>query len=106
MKKEIIYNKLVRDFIPSIIEKENKIANTHIADDKEFREKLIEKLIEEINEFKESKSIEEIADIYEVLEAISKNFNFPKNEILKLKEKKAKIRGRFDKKIILDSIKD
>ncbi len=103
LKKEKVYNKLVRDFIPEIIERENKIAITHKADEEEYENKLFEKLLEEINEFKKSKSIEELADIYEVLDAIIEFFKYVNEDILKLKTKKAEIRGKFTKRIILDS---
>lgn len=46
-----IYNKLVRDNIPYIIEQNGEIANTKILNDSEFSISLREKLLEEVNEF-------------------------------------------------------
>lgn len=47
-----IYNKLVRDNIPSIIEKDNKKCNYHIAKEEEQLTYLFSKLNEEILELK------------------------------------------------------
>jgi len=64
---KITYNKLVRDKIPKIIEKSGKKAVIYIADDKEYLKKLYEKLLEEIGEFKENPSPEELADNFRSL---------------------------------------
>lgn len=61
------HNKLVRDNIPSIIQKDGKKANVRILDDKEFLNSLKIKLVEEVNEYLESDDIDEIADILEVI---------------------------------------
>ena len=96
------YNKLVRDKIPEIIRKKGEECKMHIADDNEYWQKLKEKLLEEFEEFKKDESIEEIADILEVLEAIADYKNFDKNEVQKVKDKKAEERGKFKNRIILD----
>ena len=98
------YNKLVRDKIPEIIKRDNKEPVIHLAEDKEYSEKLIEKLKEEVNEFAESLDEKEFVDILEVMEAISKFEDFDVKELDKLKKDKSEKRGKFDKKIILDRI--
>ena len=45
-----VYNKLVRDLIPQIIEKSGKKFDTHIAESEEYKSLLEEKLQEEVNE--------------------------------------------------------
>lgn len=96
------YNKLVRDMIPEIIRKKGGTPVTHIADEKEYWEKLKEKLIEELEEFKKDESPEEFADLLEVIEAIANYKKFDRGEVEKIREKKAGERGRFKERIILD----
>lgn len=104
MKKEIIYNKLVRDNIPEIILNNDQKSSYHIATDEEYKNKLLEKLQEEVSEFITNKNEEELADIFEVIEYIITTFNFNKERILEKKEKKAEKNGKFDKKIILEKV--
>jgi predicted house-cleaning noncanonical NTP pyrophosphatase (MazG superfamily) len=96
------YNKLVRDKIPEYIKSKGGNPITHIAKKKEYWEKLKEKLLEEIKEFCESESIEEMADIQEVVNAICNYKKFNKKKIESIRKKKAKERGAFKKKIILE----
>ena len=98
------YNKLVRDRIPEIIEESGKKAVIYIADDKEYLEKLYDKLIEEIEEFKKNPSPEELADILEVCDAIREYFNIDANEVEYIKKKKFEERGGFYKRIILKEV--
>ena len=51
MNKEIVYNKLVRDNILEIISNNSQKSNYHIATDEEYKNKLLEKLQEEVCEF-------------------------------------------------------
>lgn len=96
------YNKLVRDLIPEIIAKKGGTAKTHVAGAEEFWVKLKEKLGEEVAEFLESESAEEIADILEVLDAILEYKGFDKEEIKMVQKKKRDERGGFTKRIVLD----
>ena len=98
----IVYNKLVRDKIPEIIKSDNREPVTHIADDEEYGPKLNEKLVEEVNEYIEEENSKEIADIYEVIDAIIEYKQFDKQEILKSQENKREKRGGFEKRIILE----
>tara|TARA_R100000808_G_C2143699_1_gene151471 strand:+ start:1534 stop:1848 length:315 start_codon:yes stop_codon:yes gene_type:complete len=95
-----MYKKLVRDRIPEIIEESGKRYNCHVADEDEFRGALLQKLVEEVEEFIEDPSIEELADIYEVLDALRKEFRLHGSmaqQIVKRIEK-----GSFENRYILD----
>ena len=96
------YNKLVRDKIISIIQKNGRTPIFLVADDSEYWEKLKEKLNEEVKEFLESESPEELADILEVVDAICKYKSISPEELVKMKNKKREERGGFDDKVILE----
>ena len=99
------YNKLVRDKIPEIIKKKGTVPISHIASGDEYWQKLKEKLQEEVNEFLEDENDEELADILEVIYAICDFKKIGKDELEVLRKKKAKERGGFKNKIILDETK-
>jgi predicted house-cleaning noncanonical NTP pyrophosphatase (MazG superfamily) len=98
------YNKLVRAKILKILKKSGVGYKYHIAEkDSEYLEKLHEKLQEEIEEFKEEPSVEEFADIMQVLESIARFYDFNLNDIKESKTSKKYKRGGFDNRIILES---
>ena len=92
------YNKLVRDKIPDIINSKNEVAITRKLNDEEYFNELNKKLKEEVNEYLEDYSVEELADIVEVIYGIlnSKNVSIEEFEIIRLN--KANKKGAFDKK--------
>ena len=96
------YHKLVRDKIIERIEAKGEKAIFHIADEVEYWAKLKEKLREEVEEFLEAESVEELADIAEVLDAIMKHKGFTKEALVAEQQRKAEERGAFEKHIILD----
>jgi predicted house-cleaning noncanonical NTP pyrophosphatase (MazG superfamily) len=100
------YNKLVRDKIPKILKAKKLKVKKHVANDEEYWEKLKEKLQEETDEFLKEDNKHELADIMEVIEAICNFKNIDKKELNKVKKYKAKERGKFKKRIILDEVED
>ena len=64
-----IYHKLVRDFIPEIIEADGKTCVCETLSDKDYLCLLDQKLNEELAQYQERKSLEEIADLLEVIQA-------------------------------------
>lgn len=97
-------NKLVRDFIPQIIEDKGQGAIVYVADEEEYRQRLIDKLFEEVKEFDEAKSMEELADILEVIDAIYDAYRFSKEEVEKVKKAKKEERGGFTRRYILNEV--
>ena len=95
------YDKLVRDRIPEIIEKDGRTCKTIVLSDEECLEYLNKKLLEEINEYLESKQIEELADLEEVLRAILILRGVSYEDFEKIRNDKVEIRGAFDKKLLL-----
>jgi predicted house-cleaning noncanonical NTP pyrophosphatase (MazG superfamily) len=65
------YNKLVRDKIPAIIAADGKKLKTRILSDEEHLQALIKKLSEELEEFEEALSVEELADLQEIIHALA-----------------------------------
>jgi len=96
------YNKLVRDKIPEIIKSKGIVPITHIASDEEYRQKLKDKLQEEVDEFIKDSNEEELADILEVIYTICDLQKIDKNKLELLRKKKAEERGGFKDKIVLD----
>ena len=93
------YNKLVRDRIPEILDAKNIPYEKRIADTPEYQKALILKLEEEVSEFLKDTSVEELADVLEVLESIKALEIYTSVE--KIRKKKKAERGGFDKRIIL-----
>lgn len=105
-----VYNKLVRDNIPKIISDDGKKANTRILNTEEFRIALYEKLIEEATELKQASTkqdvVEELADIYEVIEELLIINKIDINDIETARIKKNFKRGTFEDRIFLESVED
>lgn len=99
----MVFHKLVRDKIPQIIAQNGGKANTRILEDGEYRRYLEEKLDEEVAEFHHDHTPEELADILEVVYALSADLGYSREELEKLREKKRQERGGFDEKIFLIS---
>lgn len=100
------YNKLVRDKIPEVIASDGKRANTRILNDKEYRKELIKKLQEEARELQENPSVEELADIKELVIAIRESLKIHAGQLEDVRRKKATERGRFKKKIFLETVEE
>lgn len=101
-KKLKRYEKLVRDKIPDKIRAKGEPARFHRASAEEYRAKLREKLIEEVNEFNVSAELEELADILEVIDAIIAFEKFDRATLKRAKKKKRATHGGFEKRLILD----
>ena len=102
---EKIFNKLVRDKIPEIIEANGEVAKCRILDKQEFKAELEKKLFEEYNEVLESagnERVEELADMLEILKALAEVEGSNLEQVIQVAEEKAKKRGAFEKRIFLE----
>lgn len=98
------YHKLVRDRIPEIIEADGKICVCETLTDEDYIHLLDQKLNEELAEYQESKSIEELADLLEVMQAVVKARGWTLEELERVRTDKAAKRGGFEKKILLKEV--
>ena len=95
------YHKLVRDNIPAIIESTGKTCRTEVLSRDAYLAMLDEKLGEELAEYRESKSLEELADLLEVMEAVVTARGYTWEELLAVKAEKKAARGGFEDKLLL-----
>mgnify|MGYP000000862771 FL=1 len=98
------FHKLVRDYIPEIIEADGKICVCEALSAEDYISLLDQKLNEELAEYQESKSLEELADLLEVMQAVVKARGWTLEELERVRAEKAAKRGGFDKKILLKEV--
>ena len=103
---EKIYNKLVRDNIPTIIEQDNEVPFTRILNDNDYKKELYKKLKEECDEVIDSKNtfelFEELADLLEVIKSIVQLEDKTIEDIIETANQKKLKRGGFEKRIFLE----
>lgn len=97
-----IYNKLVRDNIPEIMQSNGAKPVTRILSKEEYLIELNKKLLEEVKEYLESEEVEELADIEEVILAILNTKGFTKDNLEEIRNTKVLKRGAFNKRIFLE----
>jgi len=96
------HDKLVRDRIVEIIEARGDKPTWHTADTQEYKERLHTKLAEEVNEYLESGSPEELADILEVIHSLTALIGIPREQLELIQKEKRDERGGFEKRTILE----
>ena len=97
------YYKLVRDQIPAIMEAQGKRPVFRALPQEEYTAALEQKLDEETSEFHKDKNLEELADILEVVYALTENLGYSKEELLRIYDEKHRERGGFRDRIFLIS---
>ena len=95
------YHKAIRDKIPEIIRGSGKNCNVKTLSDDEFLKELEKKLVEELNEYQESKDVEELADILEVIYRIAQLRGISKEKLEEIRINKVEKRGAFEKNLFL-----
>lgn len=100
--------KLVRDRIPEIIRANGAEPVSYRADSAEYRRRLREKLVEELDEFLtagDEDAFEELADVLEVVYAIVADLGTDEAQLDSIREAKATKRGRFAERIVWTGIR-
>lgn len=98
------HDKLVRDKIPQIIESNGKRAVFHVLSEAEYMLQLEKKLDEEVAEYHQDKSLEEMADVLDVLYAICKVRGYTLEELEEKRKEKFDERGGFQGRIFLEYV--
>ena len=97
------YNKLVRDLIPEKLDRKGVSYEQRVASDTEYKVELIKKLQEEVAEFAAAEnleaSIEELADVLEVVDALRARPEYATVDAVQ-KKKRDEV-GGFAKRLIL-----
>ncbi|TQO57864.1 nucleoside triphosphate pyrophosphohydrolase [Paraclostridium bifermentans] len=96
-----VYDKLVRDRIPEIIESSGNKCEIEVVSDEIALEYLYKKLSEEVSELLEDKNLDEIADVMEVLFAIGSKYGYSEENVLGRRNEKKDVRGGFEDNLIL-----
>ncbi|WP_201008719.1 nucleoside triphosphate pyrophosphohydrolase [Paenibacillus glycanilyticus] len=104
------YNKLVRDLIPQIIASSGKQYRTRILQENEYVSELNVKLKEESTEYfsanSPQESLEELADMLEVIRALATVHGSSWEQLEDLRNKKAEARGGFEERVYLIDVDD
>ena len=99
-----VYNKLVRDKIPEIIEADGKCCKTEILSDEEYIKMIDAKLDEELAEYHEDQNLEELADLMEVIYAAAEARGYSVEELEAVRLAKVEKRGTFKEKTLLREV--
>jgi len=99
-----VYNKLVRDKIPQVIEVDGRRCETSIVQKAQLLPLLEDKLKEEVNEFIQDRNLEELADIMEVVFGLAENLGYSEEDLLKKREEKKEARGGFKDGVFLKTV--
>ena len=107
---EKTFHKLVRDFIPDIIQNNGDVPFIRTLNEDEYKYELLKKLKEEVEEVcsaeEKENIIEELADVYEVLMAIAMVEDSTMEQVVEIANQKRLKRGGFQKRIFLEKTCD
>lgn len=104
MQKERTYNKLVRDRVPEILQRQGLHPLTRHLDEKEYMHALHEKLKEEMREYMAGRNMEELADVVEVIDAILQARGLSMEMLDNLRKMKAQSNGAFRERVFLERV--
>lgn len=92
--------KLVRDNVPAILQSQGENPTYHVASNEEYWTALLAKFKEEVDEFLDESNEAEFSDILELVDEIVKQIG--EERVRDLRAQKAKQKGTFSQRIILD----
>ncbi|RXT03735.1 nucleoside triphosphate pyrophosphohydrolase [Ammoniphilus sp. CFH 90114] len=105
-----IYNKLVRDRIPEIIEKSGKKYSFRILEQEDYKLELQKKCREELDEYLQARNdqeaMEELADLLEMIYALVEVHDSSFEELEQIRREKAETRGGFQERLFLVGVDD
>lgn len=90
-------SKLVRDRIPEILLADDAKFTMCVLSRDEYKDHLDAKLSEEVSEFKQDHSLEELADVLEVVYAIAKAHGYTLDDLEQVRADKEQLKGSFSK---------
>lgn len=100
-----VYNKLVRDFIPDIIDSQGKLYSIRTLLDEEYYAELRKKLHEEYEEYltatNDKDAVHELADLLEVVYALASIHGVTEQDLNHVRNEKAVKRRGFKERILL-----
>lgn len=104
-----VYNKLVRDNIPEIIKQSGKDCDVRTLTTREFKRALVTKVVEEGQELMQANNkhemVDELGDLYEVIETLMMVYKIDKREIDNHRIKKNMTKGGFEHRVFLEKVK-
>lgn len=103
------YQKLIRDFIPSIIAASGRSCETRVLEGPEYVEALRDKLVEEACEVKAASARElatELADVLEVIDALLEAYSLQLEQVQLLQAARRSERGGFSNRLLLLRVDD
>ena len=99
------YDKLIRDRIPEIMDSKGRKYTVRQIDSASEKEVYLKKkLLEEVHEFLASPSIEELADISEVLLSLATSLGHCATDLESARKDKQNTRGGFEDGFILEEV--
>ncbi|WML48480.1 nucleoside triphosphate pyrophosphohydrolase [Neobacillus sp. PS3-34] len=105
-----IYNKLVRDLIPQVIDSNVKKFSTKILNEEEYIKELKKKAYEELEEYMSADNhedaLEELADVLEVVHALAEYHGASFESVEEIRTQKVEKRGGFKERVFLVEVED
>jgi diadenosine tetraphosphate (Ap4A) HIT family hydrolase/predicted house-cleaning noncanonical NTP pyrophosphatase (MazG superfamily) len=101
--KSFKVEKLIRDQVPSILRAKGIMVHERVMEQEEFIQRLKDKLLEEGEEVRQTQNaeelLEELADVLEVIQALSSATGLSMTEIERKRIEKRQVKGGFEDKI-------